>query len=147
MRISSKGRYALAAVACIGENFESDEHISVLAISERLGISKLYLEQVFALLRRGKIVISVKGTQGGYKLSKSPKIMTAYDVLAVVELVMFEKTESSVKEKCPEIDGALTECVFDVLDRNVITTLKNITIKNILENARNRDNEQIMYYI
>jgi Rrf2 family protein len=147
MKISSKGRYALASVMCIAEKFESNEYISALAISERLGISKIYLEQVFALLKRGNVVTSIKGTQGGYQLSKHPKSVTAFDVLSVVELGLFEKTENSVKEKSPEIDEALEECVFGVLDKNIELILKGITIETLLENANNRNSEQIMYYI
>jgi Rrf2 family protein len=112
-----------------------------------LGISKVYLEQVFALLKRGGIVISVKGTSGGYQLAKSPKTLTAFDVLSVSELGLFEKTESTAREKSPEIDGALEECVFDVLDKNVKSLLEEITIDSLMENASRRNLGEMMYYI
>lgn len=64
MRISTKGRYALAALIKIAENHGSGEYITIASISEKLGISKIYLEQVFSLLIIGGIVTSVKGAQG-----------------------------------------------------------------------------------
>lgn len=50
-----------------------NECITISSIAEKLGISKIYLEQVFSLLKRAKLVTSLKGAQGGYQLSKIPK--------------------------------------------------------------------------
>ena len=107
MRISAKGRYALAAAIYLAQQHHPDEYITVISISERLGISKIYLEQVFSLLKRGRIVNSVKGSQGGYQLAKVPALLTALDVLKAVEASLFEQTDSTVEKKAPEIDGAM----------------------------------------
>ena len=56
MRISAKGRYALASVVHMAQQQHSGESITLVSISERLGISKIYLEQVFSLLKRGELV-------------------------------------------------------------------------------------------
>ena len=47
MKISAKGRYGLAAMAYLARNFESGTPVTIISISEKLGISKIYLEQVF----------------------------------------------------------------------------------------------------
>ena len=65
MRISSKGRYGLAAMVCMAESYGSGACITIISLSERLGISKIYLEQVFSLLKRGGLVLAIKGVQGG----------------------------------------------------------------------------------
>ncbi|MEL7602247.1 MAG: Rrf2 family transcriptional regulator, partial [Bacillota bacterium] len=49
MRVSAKGRYALAAMLHMAQRADTGEYITVISISERLGISKIYLEQVFSL--------------------------------------------------------------------------------------------------
>lgn len=72
MRISAKGRYALAAIISMAQQYNSGEHITVISISEKLGLSKIYLEQVFALLKKAEIVSSAKGAQGGYQLTRMP---------------------------------------------------------------------------
>jgi len=41
MRISTKGRYGLAAMIVLGQSYNSGEHITIISISERLGISKI----------------------------------------------------------------------------------------------------------
>ena len=81
MRISAKGRYALAAVISMAQQYHSGEFITLISISEKLGISKIYLEQVFSLLKRGELVTSVKGAQGGYQLARIPRQISALDVL------------------------------------------------------------------
>ena len=85
MRISAKGRYALAAAISMAQQHGTGEYITVISISEKLGISKIYLEQVFSLLKRAGLVTSVKGAQGGYQLSRMPGQITALDLLMAVE--------------------------------------------------------------
>ena len=107
MRISSRGRYALAAVISMARQFNSGEYITVISISENLGISKIYLEQVFALLKKADIVSATKGAQGGYQLTRPPEQITVLDILQAVELSLFEMTQDTVPEKAPDIEAAL----------------------------------------
>lgn len=86
MRISSKGRYAVAAMTELAGAWKRSESLTVLRISETLGISKIYLEQVFSLLKRAQLVNSIKGAQGGYQLAKPPEEITAADILSASEL-------------------------------------------------------------
>ena len=72
MRISARGRYALAATTSMAARYQTGENITVVSLSERLGISKIYLEQVFSLLKKADIVSSQKGAQGGYRLCRPP---------------------------------------------------------------------------
>ncbi|NLV86177.1 MAG: hypothetical protein GX025_03020 [Clostridiales bacterium] len=44
MRIPAKGHYALAATVNMAKSYNSGEHVTLISISERLGISKIYLE-------------------------------------------------------------------------------------------------------
>ena len=148
MKVSAKGRYALAAILDIAQQFDSGEYITVLSISERLGISKIYLEQVFSLLKRGGLVVSVKGAQGGYQLSRKPGQITVMDVLSAVELSLFEQTNETVLEKAPEIEAALRLSVFDVLDKSLKDTLSAITLIDILnEVERHKHEHTMMFYI
>lgn len=84
MKISTRGRYALEAVLDMALH-ESDGHESLKNISDRTGISENYLEQIFAVLRRKGIVESVRGAQGGYKLTRPAEKITAGDVIRALE--------------------------------------------------------------
>ena len=76
MRISSKGRYALVSMIYMAQNYDSGKFITVISISEKFGISKIYLEQVLLFLKGG-LVTSVKVRRGGYQISRSPEQITA----------------------------------------------------------------------
>lgn len=148
MRISAKGRYALAAAINMAENYSSGEYITVISISEKLGISKIYLEQVFSLLKRGGIVNSVKGAQGGYQLARSPRQVTVYDVLSAVETALFEPAEETVKLNSPEIDAAMRATVFDALDSAVKSALEKITLSDLVsEVEKHKADQGFMFFI
>ena len=148
MRISAKGRYALAAMTNMAIHHNSGGYMTVIRISDKLGISKIYLEQVFSLLKRGGLVNSVKGAQGGYQLSRMPQQITVLDVLSAVELSLFEKTEDSVADKAPEIEAAMQLLAFDILDRTVKETLQNITLGDLAVAAQEHTaNSEFMFYI
>jgi len=148
MRISAKGRYGLAAMIHMAEKYNSGEYITVISISENLGISKIYLEQVFSLLKRGGIVRSIKGAQGGYQLMRMPGQITVLDVLSAVELSLFEPTEETVQEKAPDIEAAMRYSVFDVLDSAIRDTLDRITLYDlVVEAEKHKKGQGYMYYI
>jgi Rrf2 family protein len=133
MRISVKGRYALAAVIRIASESVNGENVSVNSIAESLGISKIYLEQVFAQLKKSGLLTSVKGPRGGYQLSLEPSVMTAWDVLTALELSLTEKTEDTVRGDAPEIETAMQAKVFEPLDAIVQKTLSAVTIRELLD--------------
>ncbi|MFU0827709.1 MAG: HTH-type transcriptional regulator CymR [Lachnoclostridium sp.] len=148
MRISAKGRYAVAAVVCMAQQYGCGEHITVISISEKLGISKIYLEQVFSLLKKANIVRSTKGAQGGYQLTRMPGQITVLDVLLAAESSLFEATQETVQEKAPEIEAAMRLSAFDVLDKNLKDTLSSITIAELMNEAeKHKDNNVMMFYI
>lgn len=148
MRISAKGRYALASLTFMAQQYNSGEYVTVITISEELGISKIYLEQVFSLLKKAELVISSKGAQGGYLLSRMPREISALDVLSAVEVSLFEQAQETVPDKAPEIDKALRSSVFDVLDQNVAKTLSGITLSDLVNEAEKYKNDQaMMFYI
>lgn len=147
MRISTKGRYALAAVISMAQQFSSGEYITAVSISEKLGLSKIYLEQVFSLLKRGQLVTSIKGAQGGYLLSRSPSQISVYEVLSAVEGALFESTEDTVAAKAPNIEAAMRLSVFENLDSSVKSALSHVTLEDLVSEAEkhNTDGSKMFY--
>lgn len=148
MRISVKGRYGLASMIYMAQNFNSGEPVTVSSISEKLGISKIYLEQVFSLLKRSELVFSVKGSQGGYKLARFPQQITAYEVLSAAELALFESTEKTFDQKSPETDAAMRALVFSPLDEYIRTALQKVTLYDLVnEVEKQKQQHGHMFYI
>ena len=87
MKLSTKGRYAMIALADLAENGGSTL-VSLGDISKRQDISLAYLEQLFVKLRRAGIVESVRGPGGGYRLAKGPDSIRVSEILEAVDETM-----------------------------------------------------------
>ncbi|MDR2701244.1 MAG: Rrf2 family transcriptional regulator [Spirochaetaceae bacterium] len=145
MRISVRTRYGLAALVCMARKGVAEDRVTITSLSEKLQISKIYLEQVFSLLRRSGIVISAKGAQGGYNLSRPAKKVTVYDILSATETALFEKTDKTVADE--NIEKTLRDTVFDPLDASLKETLSRITLEDIVNQAALYMNgDYYMYY-
>ena len=84
MKLSTKGQYGVRAMYDLAQLYGGAPQ-SVKCIAERQGIPEAYLEQLFAVLKRDKLVTSVRGAQGGYMLSRPPGEITVGDILRSLE--------------------------------------------------------------
>ncbi len=84
MKLSTKGRYAMVALADLSEQPDG-ALVSLAEISKRQDISLPYLEQLFVKLRRAGLVESVRGPGGGYRLAVSASKIRISEVLTAVD--------------------------------------------------------------
>ncbi|MCP5037292.1 MAG: Rrf2 family transcriptional regulator [Rhodobacteraceae bacterium] len=84
MKLSTKGRYAMVALADLALQ-EEDQLLSLTEISKRQNISLPYLEQLFVKLRRAGLVTSVRGPGGGYRLARHCSMIRISDILEAVD--------------------------------------------------------------
>ena len=83
MKLTSKGRYAVMAMADLAKNHDP-KPVALSEISLRQGISILYLEQLFLKLKKYSLVNSTRGSSGGYVLSRSPDQIKLSNIIAAV---------------------------------------------------------------
>ncbi len=84
MKLSTKGRYAMVALADLALQ-PVDGLTSLAEISKRQDVSLPYLEQLFVKLRRAELVESVRGPGGGYRLARAPSEIRVADILGAVD--------------------------------------------------------------
>ncbi len=84
MLISTKGRYALRVMIDLAEH-RSGEFISLKEIAKRQEISEKYLESIIRTLVKAKVVESLRGKGGGYRLTKKPEKYTVGSILRLTE--------------------------------------------------------------
>ena len=84
MKLSTKGRYAMVALADLALA-KPEDLVSLAEISKRQDISLPYLEQLFVKLRRAGLVEAVRGPGGGYRLSRVPSEIRVSEVMEAVE--------------------------------------------------------------
>ena len=120
MKLSSKGRYAVMALADLAK-FDPNEPVSLRDISLRQGISLDYLEQLFLKLKKNNIVNSVRGIKGGYILSKEASNIKISDIFFAVDEKV--KTLQCKKESKKGCNGRSTKCLthnlWDELENHI----------------------------
>ncbi len=84
MKISTKGRYAVRLMLDLAQH-NSGDTIKLNKIAERQGISEKYLEAIIAMLKKANLVTSIRGTNGGYVLTRKPNQYTVGEILYVTE--------------------------------------------------------------
>ncbi|MDD4757189.1 MAG: Rrf2 family transcriptional regulator, partial [Prolixibacteraceae bacterium] len=82
--ISTKGRYALRIMLDLSQHID-DGYIPLSQISEREGISVKYLEAIVAMLNKAGMVESLRGKEGGYRLTKKPAEYTVASIIKLTE--------------------------------------------------------------
>lgn len=132
MKISTKGRYRLSSMIYLGMNYESGQKITTASVSKKLNVSRIYLEQIFAILKSANLVKSLKGSQRGYYLSKSPENLSVYEILSSLETNLVENV-SQEDDQNPINQSA--QFVYDSLNENIKTTLDNISLQVLVKKA------------
>ena len=135
MKLNTRGRYAVMALADMA-SFSTQNPVSLRDISLRQNISLVYLEQIFSKLKKNNIVKSIRGTNGGYILTKDPeKIKLSNIFLAVDEKV---KTVQCKKESRKGCNGKLTKCIthnlWDDLEMHINDFFDKKNLGDLLKN-------------
>jgi len=132
MKLSTKGRYAVMAMADLADAASAGP-VTLGDIASRQSISLSYLEQLFAKLRRADIVSSVRGPGGGYKLSRASDQIRISDIILAVD-------EPLRATRCSEAKGCLSDgrrCIthdlWDELGRHIYLYLSSVTLDDVLE--------------
>ena len=84
MKISTKGRYALRMLLDLAEHRELG-FISLKDIAKRQQLSKKYLEQIIPIFNHSNMLLTNRGSQGGYKLARTPDQYTVGEILRLTE--------------------------------------------------------------
>ena len=143
MKLTSKGRYAVMAMADLAKN-NVKEPTSLAEISLRQGISISYLEQLFLKLRKNNLVQSARGPSGGYVLAKPPGEIKLLSIISAVdEKIKTVKCKRESKKGC---NGKSIKCIthnlWDDLENHINKFFEDNTLNDILfKEVRNNSKE------
>ena len=139
MRLTSKGRYAVMALVDLAR-FDSINPVSLRDISLRQGISLDYLEQIFSKLRKKEIVQSIRGTQGGYVLSRDAKDIKLTNIFDAVDEKV--KTVQCKKESKKGCNGKSTKCLthnlWDELENHINNFFDEKSLEDLVKDNSER---------
>lgn len=131
MRLTTKGRYAVTAMLDLAIHAEEGP-VTLADISARQRISLSYLEQLFARLRRGGLVLSIRGPGGGYRLGDPA---AAISVGAIIEAVdeSVDATRCEGKGNCHDGEICLTHHLWDDLTQQIRGFLGSISLADLTD--------------
>jgi len=136
VKLSTKGRYAMAALVDIALQPEGDL-VTLSDISRRQDISLPYLEQLFVKLRRADLVASVRGPGGGYRLARRTQEIRVVDILAAVD-----ETVNAMHQGAGASGGlsgskaqSLSNRLWQGLSAHVYVFLHQTRLSDVVENA------------
>jgi Rrf2 family transcriptional regulator, iron-sulfur cluster assembly transcription factor len=137
MKLSTKGRYAMVALADLAlVDGKAEAMVSLAAIAKRQDISLPYLEQLFVKLRRAGLVEAVRGPGGGYRLARSADTIRVSEVMEAVD-----ETVDALHTGAGASGGvsgsraqSLTNRLWEGLSANVYVFLHQIRLSDVVKN-------------
>lgn len=107
--------------------------MSLSEVAKRTGLSLHYLEQIAAALRRKKIIKSIRGTEGGYKLARRSSDITLFEVISALDgPVAF--TRCSIKGcTCKSVYFCQNMKVWQKLQKILDKTLEKTTLSDFIK--------------
>ena len=144
MKLSSKGRYAVMAMADLAKS-NVKKPTSLAEISLRQGISIDYLEQLFLKLRKNNLVQSTRGPSGGYVLSKPPEEIKLLNIInAVDEKIITLKCRKVSKRGCNHKSiKCITHNLWDDLEIHINRFFEDNTLNDVLFRGVKNNSEEI----
>ncbi len=130
--ISTKGRYALRAMADLAEN-QGDALIPLAEVAERQGISEKYLESIVTTLSKAGLIQGQRGKGGGYRLAYPAQDYSIASILKAVEgPIVPVACLADGAQNCVNRDRCRTLPLWQALDDLINNYLESVTLQDLL---------------
>lgn len=107
---------------------------SVQAICKRQSLPAPYLEKLLIELRRGGIVCSSRGAQGGYSLARSPQEISLAQILEAVGETLSPILET--EPQAAQVEDWVTYSLWFRLNLKLTEALEKISLEDLYYDAR-----------
>lgn len=144
MRLSTRGYYGLKAMYDLARHYGQGP-ISLKSVAERQNISGQYLEQLIGALRKGGLVNSVRGAQGGYILARPPSEIRVGDIIRILEgpIAPIQCVSEVKMPECERADCCITRTVWQKVRDSITQVIDTISLADMCEEEKksNRNRE------
>jgi Rrf2 family protein len=146
MKITYKGDYALKAVLDLAIHYgEEEELVTARDLAGRIDAPVKFFEQVLMELKKGGIIKSKRGNEGGYLLSKSPSQITIGEVVRIIDGPI--EPISCVKEcytECVNMDGCVFRNIWQRVYKATTDIIDHITFEDLVSQVNS--NQKVVTY-
>jgi Rrf2 family transcriptional regulator, iron-sulfur cluster assembly transcription factor len=135
MRLTSKGRYAVMAMADLALHGGVDRAVPLQEVAARQEISLSYLEQLFARMRRAGLVSGVRGPGGGYRLARASHQVTVAEIIAAVnEPIKATRCEEGSMKSCIGRSGrCIAHGLWQEMGDRIQAFLSSVSLADVLD--------------
>ncbi|MEM9160091.1 MAG: Rrf2 family transcriptional regulator [Verrucomicrobiota bacterium] len=138
MKLSVKLEYACRVLVCLAKRHGAGEILRIEEMALEEEVPANYLAQILSDLRKGGMVLSKRGKQGGYLLARAPEEVSLWDVVLLVEGEAFGGAV--------QIAGASGQTVSEAwgrLRKGFEEMAKGVTLRQLVDSSV----KEQMYYI
>jgi Rrf2 family cysteine metabolism transcriptional repressor len=146
MKLSTRGRYGTRALLELALH-QGEGPVSLKDIARRQQISVQYLEHLITPLIAGGIVRSTRGARGGVSLTRSPEQIKLSEVVQLLEGSTAPVECVSNPEACSRSGSCVTRDIWSELKRVMDGVLDSITLQDLVERQKQKEQSEVMYYI
>lgn len=132
MRLSKKAQYGTRAMLELATKYERG-YTSLSHIAREQGISVKYLEHLVRPLRRAKIVESLRGAAGGYRLARPPAEIRVGEIIRALEEPMNPVECLDDSDLCERSGQCRARNIWIYLSQAIERTLDGISLEEILK--------------
>lgn len=132
MKFSTRAEYGLKAMLNLAHSFPAQKNITELSKEE--SISSKYLERLMGTLKKEGLVVSSRGTAGGYTLSKKPSKMTAGEIVEALDgpIAPMGCSGSECAKNCA------SSSIWIELEKQIKKTLHSSTLEKLINKKINK---------
>jgi Rrf2 family transcriptional regulator, cysteine metabolism repressor len=117
--ITTKSPYALQALAELGRT-SGDEPVPIGELARRRDVPVQFLEQLFAVLRRGGVISSQRGVKGGYRFAREPSTVTVLEIVELLDGPIGRDAEGVFSDAAAAARAVLARTtIADVIEREL----------------------------
>ena len=140
MKVSTRGEYGVRAMVALARN-HGEGPMSITAVARESSVPYAYLEQLIVPLRRAGLVVSKRGAQGGYTLTRDPGSILVGEVYRVMEgpvAPMDCVSEDEADQTCPLIEGCETRPVWLKVRDSIVEAIDSMTLADLVKPDKSR---------
>lgn len=131
MNLTSKSRYALKIMMDLAHYGANQALVRRGEIAARQGVPTDYLDQIMIKLRAGHLVESTRGRNGGYRLARSPEVITMWDLFSSVEDSMIPVECLASGEACDFETSCSSREAWKMIFSALKSSLSKITLAQL----------------
>ena len=133
MKLSTRSRYGLKAVIDLAIAYGTGP-VSLPVLAGSQGISEGYLEQLLRELKKGSVVDTVRGAQGGYELTCDPAQLSVQRVLNLLEgSTAIVDCVGTLHHNCTSACSCSARPLFLKLQTRINDVLERTTIRELAD--------------